>query len=143
MKSLPQLTSKKLFGGTAHLTKPQQEDVLKPRIHPPLGAKSRAAQLRVERVCHVINVAGGEPGIVQAETDRPLRQLMRVVDVRHFAIFDPIEALLLDGDNKPAVDEQRGGRIVIHGIDSKNVHGPTFARMVSSGLRSSPGCPPM
>jgi hypothetical protein len=37
-------------------------------------------------------------------------------------MFDAIEPLLLDGDNEPAVDEQRGGRIVIHCIDSKNVH---------------------
>jgi hypothetical protein len=47
-------------------------------------------------------------------------------------MFDAIKPLLLDGDNEPAVDEQRGGRIVIHCIDSKNVHWPTFARMISS-----------
>src|ERR1700674_3512823 len=47
-------------------------------------------------------------------------------------MFDAIEPLLLDGDNEPAVDQQRGGRIVIHGIDSKNVHWPTFARVISS-----------
>jgi hypothetical protein len=29
-------------------------------------------------------------------------------------VFDAIEPLLLDGDNEPAVDQQRGGRIVIH-----------------------------
>ena len=82
MKSLPQRTSKKLLGDTAHLTEPQQEDFLKPRVRPPLGAKSCSAQLGVERVCHVIDIAGGEPGIVQAETDRTLGQLMRVVNVR-------------------------------------------------------------
>src|ERR1700686_101494 len=47
-------------------------------------------------------------------------------------MFDAIEPLLLDGDNEPAVDQQRGGRIVIHGIDSKNVHWPPFVRMISS-----------
>ena len=114
MKSLPQRTSKKLLGDTAHLTEPQQEDFLEPRIHPPLGAKSRSAQLGVERVCHVIDIAGGEPGVIQAETDRTLGELMRVVDVRQLAMFDAIEPLLLDGDSEPAVDEQRGGRIVIH-----------------------------
>ena len=114
MKSLPQRTSKKLLGDTAHLTEPQQEDFLKSRIHPPLGAESRSAQLGVERVCHVIDIAGGEPGIIQAETDRTLGELMWVVDVRQLAMFDAIKPLLLDGDNEPAVDEQRGGRIVIH-----------------------------
>jgi hypothetical protein len=49
-------------------------------------------------------------------------------------MFDAIEALLLDGDNEPAVDEQRSGRIVIHRIDSKNVHWPAFARVISSAL---------
>jgi hypothetical protein len=38
--------------------------------------------LGVERVCHVIDIAGGEPGIIQAETNRTLGELMRVVDVR-------------------------------------------------------------
>ena len=47
-------------------------------------------------------------------------------------MFDAIEPLLLDGDNEPTVNEQRGGRIVIHCIDSKNVHWSTFARMISS-----------
>src|SRR5580658_239847 len=97
VKSLPQPMSKKFICDAAHLTEPQQEDFLEPRIHPPLGAKSRSPQLRVERVGHVIDIAGGEPGMVQAETDRPLWQLMRVVDVRQLAIFDAIEPLLLDG----------------------------------------------
>src|SRR5205085_7409292 len=78
VKFLPQRTSKNLFGDTAHLTEPQQEGFLKPRIHPPLGAKSRSAQFRVERVCHVIDIAGGEPGVIQAETDRALGKLMRL-----------------------------------------------------------------
>ena len=82
VKFLPQRASKKLFGDTAHLTEPQQEDFLKPRIHPPLGAKSRSAQFRVERVCHVIDIAGGEPGVIQAKADRTLGKLMRVIDVR-------------------------------------------------------------
>jgi hypothetical protein len=81
MKPLLQPTPKQLLSDTAHLTKPQSEDFLKPRI-PPLGAILRSAQLRVERVCYVIEVAGGEPGIVQAETDRPFGELMRVVEGR-------------------------------------------------------------
>ncbi len=82
MKSLPQRTFKKLLGDIAHLAEAQQEDFLRPRIRPPLGAKPRSAQLRVERVCHVIDIGGGEPGIIQAETNRTLGELMRVVDVR-------------------------------------------------------------
>src|ERR1700694_1358864 len=45
-------------------------------------------------------------------------------------MFDAIEPLLLDGDNEPAVDEQRGGGIVIHCINSKNVHWPTLRSCV-------------
>src|SRR5258708_35596728 len=108
MKSLPQRASKKLLGDTAHLTEPQQEDLLKPRIHPPLGAKSPSAQLGVERVCHVIDIAGGEPGIIQAGTDRTLGELMRVVDVRSLAMFYASESLLLDGATELAVGEHRG-----------------------------------
>src|SRR5258708_34118567 len=103
MKSLPQRASKKLLGDTAHLTEPQQEDFLKSRIRPPLGAKPRSAQLGVERVCHVIDIAGGEPGIIQAETDRTLGELMRVVDVRHLAMLKAVQHLLLEGANEPAV----------------------------------------
>src|ERR1700731_200688 len=102
MKSLPKPTSKNLLGDTTHLTEPQQEGLFQPRIRPPLGAKPRSAQFWVERVCHVIDIAGGEPGIIQAETDRTLGELMRVVDVRQLAVFDAIEPLLLDGDNEPA-----------------------------------------
>ena len=129
MKSLPQPASKNIVGDPAHLTEPQQEDFLEPGIGPPLGAKSFSAQLRVERVGHMIDIAGGEPGIVQAETDRALGELMRVVDIRQLAVFDAIEPLLLDGDNELAVDEQRGGGVVIHGIDSKDIHRPTSAAM--------------
>src|SRR5258708_2903951 len=137
MKSLPQRTFKKLLGDTAHLAEPQQEDFLRPRIRPPLGAKSRSAQLGVERVCHVIDIGGGEPGIIQAETNRTLGELMRVVDVRQLAVFDAIEPLLLNGDDERAVDEQRGGRIVIHRVDSKNIHRPTSACTASSSANFS------
>ena len=82
MKSLPKLTSKKLIGDPAHLAEPQQKDFLKPRIKPPLGAISLSAQLGIERVCDVIDIAGAEPGVLQTETDRALGELMRVVDVR-------------------------------------------------------------
>lgn len=49
---------------------------------------------------------------------------MRVVDVGQLAVLDAIEALLLDGDHKLAVDQQRRGRIVIDRVDSKNVQRP-------------------
>ncbi len=47
--------------------------------------------------------------MVQAETDRTLGELMRVVEFRRLAVFDAIESFLLDGGNQRAVDEQRGG----------------------------------
>src|SRR6516165_6288623 len=108
MKSLPQRTSKKLLGNTAHLPEPQQESFLEPRI-PPLGAISRSAQLGVERVCHVIDIAGGELGVIQAEADRTLGELMRVVEFRFLTVLDAFEPFLLDGGDERAVDEQRGG----------------------------------
>ena len=108
MKALPKRTSKKLLGNAAHLAKPQPEGFLKPRI-PPLGAILRPAQLGAERICHVIDVAGGQPGMVQAETDRTLGELMRVVEFRRLAVLDAIEPFLLDGGDQRAVDEQRGG----------------------------------
>ena len=79
------------------------------RGFPPLGAKSRPAQFRIERIGHVIDIVGGEPGVVQAETDRLLGKLMRVVDVGQFSVLDAIEPFLLGGDDEFAVDEQRGG----------------------------------
>jgi hypothetical protein len=33
-----------------------------------------------------------------------------------------VPPLLLDGDDELAVDQQRGDGIVVHGINSKNVH---------------------
>src|SRR5450631_3305356 len=108
MKPLPKRASKNFLRNTAHLTKPQPESFLKPRI-PPLGAILGPAQLGVERICHVIDIAGGKPGMVQAETDRTLGKLMRVVEFRRLAVFDAIEPFLLDGGDERAVDEQRGG----------------------------------
>ena len=109
MKALPQRTSKNLVGDAADLTEPQQEGFLDSRdLHHSVRNRVRRSS-RIERIGHVIDIAGGEPGIVQAETDRALGQLMRVVDVGRFAVLDAIEPFLLDGDNELAVDEQGGG----------------------------------
>jgi hypothetical protein len=105
MKVLPQRTPKQLLGNAAHLTKPQPERFLKPWI-PPLGAILRPAQLGVEGIGHVIDIAGSKPGMVQAEADRPFGQLMRVVEFRRLGMFDAIEPLLLDGGDDHAVDQQ-------------------------------------
>jgi hypothetical protein len=67
------------------------------------------AQPGVERVGDVIDIVGGEPGMIQTETDRALGQLMRVVDVRQLAVFDAIEAFFLDGRDQRAVDQQGRG----------------------------------
>src|SRR5689334_18675085 len=107
MKSLPQRTSQKLIGNIAHLTDPQPEGLLEPRI-PPLGAISLSAQRGVERICHVIEIARGQPGIFQAEADRTFGELMGVIEFSLLAVLDAIEPLLLDGDDEFAVDEQRG-----------------------------------
>jgi hypothetical protein len=109
MEFLPQRPSEKLLGDIANLAEPQQEDILKPRVCPPLRAKSLAAQLRVERVGHMIDVAGREPGVIQAESDRALGELMRIVDVRQLAVFDASKPLLLDRDDELAVHKERRG----------------------------------
>ena len=114
MKSLPQRTPKNLVGDAAHLAEPQQESLLDPWIlPPPIGAKARPSQFRIERIAHVIDVIGAEPGIVQAEADCLLGKLVRVVDVRQFSMLDAIKPLLLCGDNELAVDEQGHCGIVI------------------------------
>jgi hypothetical protein len=44
--------------------------------------------------------------MVQAETDRTLGELMRVVEFRRLAVLDAIEPFLLDGGDERAVEEQ-------------------------------------
>jgi hypothetical protein len=39
---------------------------------------------------------------------------MRVIELSLLAVFEAIESFLLDGGDERAVDEQRGGRLVIH-----------------------------
>ena len=113
MKSLPQPSPEQLVGDTGHLTEPCQEHFLKSRV-PPFLAISLPAHLGVERERHVIDIAGGEPGMIQAVTDRTLGKLMRVVEVRLLAVFDAIEPFFLDGRDEFTVDEQCRGRLVIH-----------------------------
>jgi hypothetical protein len=60
----------------------------------------------------------------QAEADRTLRQLMRVIPVGLFAVLDAVEPFLLDGGDELAVDQQRSRGFVIHRVDSKDVYHP-------------------
>src|ERR1700691_5448225 len=101
MKVLSKRPSKKLLDSPLHLTKPQPEGFLKPRI-PPLLAILRLAHLGIERIGHVIDIAGGEPGMVQAETDCTFGQLMRVVEFRRLAVLDALEPFLLDSGDELA-----------------------------------------
>ena len=122
MKSLPQRPPKNPLGHAAYLTEPQKEDFLPSRIRPPLGPKLRSAQPGLERICHMVDIAGAQPGIIQAETDRMLGELVRVVDVRFLAVLDAVEPFLLGSGDERAVDEHRSGGLVIYGVDSENVH---------------------
>ena len=123
VKVLLERPSKKLLDGALHLTKPQPERFLQPRI-PPFLAILRMAHLGIERIGHVIDIAGGQPGMVQAKTDRAFGQLMRVVELRRLAVLDAVESFFLDGRDKLAIDQERGGRLVIHRINSKNIQLP-------------------
>jgi hypothetical protein len=49
---------------------------------------------------------------------------MRVVEVCLLAVLDAVETLLLDGGDELAVDKQCCGRLVIHRVDSKDIHHP-------------------
>src|SRR4029079_13403032 len=89
MQSPSQRTSKNLFDGAAYLIKPQPKGVLKPLV-PPLGAKSRPAQIRIERVRDMIDIVSVEPGVFQAKADRMLRELMRIIECSRLAVLDAI-----------------------------------------------------
>src|SRR5689334_1276343 len=101
----PQPASKEVLRNVLHLCEPQQENLL-PVRQPPFRTKSRSAQLRVERICHVIDIAGRDAGLLQAKTYRALGKLMRIVVDRFLAVLDTIKPLLLDSGHKLAVDEK-------------------------------------
>jgi hypothetical protein len=107
MKSLPQRPPKNPLGHTAHLAEPQEEDFLPSRIRPPLGAKLHSAQLGVERICHMVDIAATQPCVIQTETDRMLGELVRVVYVRFLTVLDAVEPFLLGGGDERAVDDAR------------------------------------
>jgi hypothetical protein len=106
MESRPERTSKKLFDRALHLTEPQAEGFLDSRI-PPLGAISPRAQLGIERVGDMIDIAAGEAGVFQAKADRALGELVRVIPSGLLGVLDAIEAFFLDGSDQLAIDEQR------------------------------------
>src|SRR5579863_4415426 len=123
MESLAERASKKFFDRTLHLTEPQAEGFLDPRI-PPFGAISLPAQLGIKRIGDMIDIAAGEAGVFQAKADRALGELVRVIPSGFLGMLDPIEALLLDGGDEPAIDEQRRGGLVKYTIDSEDVNHP-------------------
>ncbi len=94
-----------------------------------LGHQSGLKRLRrnsgSNEYADVIDIAGLQSGIIEREFDRALRKLVRIVDVGQLAVLDAIEALFLDRHHQFAIHEQRGRRIVVHGVNSKNVHSPT------------------
>src|SRR5262249_47210427 len=134
-KSLQQRPPKNPLGPTAHLAEPQEEDFLPSRIRPPLGAKLHSAQLGVERICHMVDIAATQPGVIQTETDRMLGKLVRVIDVRLLTVLDAVEPLLLGGGDERAVDDQRGGGLGIHRVESVYDHLPKIRDFLRSSDR--------
>ena len=49
------------------------------------------------------DIASGQPGVIQAKTDRLFRELMRVIPLSLLAVLDAIEAFLLDSGDERAV----------------------------------------
>ena len=56
----------------------------------------------------MVDVTGGQTGVLQAVADRPFGELVRIVEGRFLAVLDAIEPLLLHGRDELAVDQQRG-----------------------------------
>ncbi len=81
MQLLPSDRPKQFVDRAGHLAEPQPEGLLQSRI-PPVGAIPLAALFRIERESDVIDVACGQPGVLQAKADRAFGQLVRVVDIR-------------------------------------------------------------
>src|ERR1700761_8768597 len=121
MEFLRELSSQQLLGNALHLAEPQQESFL-PLRKPPIGIEPRAAQLRIEGIGDVVDVTGGKAGMFQAPADRALGKLMRIVVMRFLGVLDAVEALLLDGCDQLAVDQERRRGLMVHRVDSKNVH---------------------
>src|SRR6202012_1599198 len=116
-----ELSSEQLLGDARHLAEPQQESFL-PLRKPPIGIEPLAAQLWIERVGDVVDIARRQPGMFQAPADGTLGKLMRIVEMRFLGVLDAVEAFLLDGTDELAVDEQRRRGLMIHRVDTENVH---------------------
>jgi hypothetical protein len=84
--------------------------------------KFGAADPRIERVSNAVYLGSLKSRMVQAKANRPLRQLVRIVDASLFGMLDSIEPLFLARRHDLAVDQQSGGRFMIHSIDPENVH---------------------
>ena len=107
MKSLPERTSKKLFDGTVHLTEPQPEGFLDPRIPTTrrdiaFGAASGSNDRRHDRYRAAVRPACfRQKRIARSGSWCGLSQFGLL------GMLDAIEAFLLDGGDELAIDEQR------------------------------------
>ena len=76
------------------------------------------AHFGIERIGDVIDIGGGQSGMLQAETDRTFGQLMRVVEFRRLAMLDAVEpSSSTAATSLPSTSS--GGRLVIDRINSK------------------------
>jgi hypothetical protein len=109
-------------GRVVDLIEPLQELRLQPAVRPPFCVKLCAAKPGIERVRHAVDLASLKPRMIQTKTDRILGKLVRIVHPRFLGMLDSGEPLFLASRHDLAIDNQCGGRFVIHGVDSKNVH---------------------
>ena len=70
--------------------------------------------LRVPGECEVVDVFGSKAGDFQAISDRAVGEAG--------VVLEPREALLLDGRDELAVDDERGGRVAVISVDPQDVH---------------------
>jgi hypothetical protein len=102
-----------------------------------------AAQLRVERIGHAVDRGGFKSRIIQTKTDGMFRKLVRIIDSRWLGVLDLVEPFLLACRHYLAVDQQRGGRFMKHGIDSEDVHPDRpMSRVTLARRRQSPQSQP-
>jgi Nitrate and nitrite sensing len=101
--------------------------VQRPQALPAVGGEvgpGRRGQVGIVGVGDRVQLVWPQPRLGQAPRRRPRRQLPGGERDGGLAVLAPREALLLGGGHGLAVDHQRGGRIMEHGVDPENPHGP-------------------
>src|SRR3984885_9341955 len=96
MQLLAERTAEVLVDYRGHLTDPELEGLLKPRL-PPIAAIGFLAPLGVERVSDVVDIPRGQSGGLQTVADRAFRDLMRFIEICILTVLDEFQNNPVDG----------------------------------------------